>query len=47
MIFNQHLFWWVNKNISLQKMIDSEEDWKTILTKMHNNNDYCKCEKTY
>ena len=37
----------MSKNIPLWKIVDSEEDWKVILTEMHNNSNYCKCEKIY
>ena len=47
MIFNQHLFQWVNKNIPLQRIIDSEKNQKTILTKMHNNSDHYRYEEIY
>ena len=37
----------MNKNIPLQKIVNSEKNWKTILTEMHDNSDHCEHEKTY
>ena len=37
----------MSKNISLQRVVDSEKDQKTILTEMHDNSNHCRCEKTY
>ena len=37
----------MNKNIPLWRVVDSEGDWKTILTEMHDNSDHCEHEEIY
>ena len=46
-VSDQHLFQQASKNISLWKVVNSEEDQKVILTEMHNNSDHYRCEETY
>ena len=46
-IFNQYLFQQINKNISLQRIVNSEKNQKTILTEMHDNSDYHRYKKIY
>ena len=46
-ISNQHLFQQASKNIPLQRIVNSEENQKAILTEMHNNSDHHRYEGTY
>ena len=46
-VSNQYLFQQVSKNILLQRVINSKENQKMILTEIHDNSDHCRHEEIY